>query len=458
MALTVKARLIRGFGANAFGNVVTIFIQIVSVPVFLKYWGNVTYGTWLVLTAIPSYLIMSDLGFGSVAANEMTMQVARGDRENALRTFQSTWTLLLAVSALVSVVALGVVSLLPIGRWIHSTTISDVDVGLIVLAFVLQVIFTLQGTLLGAGFRCEGDYALGTIYSNLTRAAEATALIVAVSMGAGPVRAAFVYCAARAVSTLVVGWSLVHRHRWIVYGFTAASTDTVKRLAPPAFAFMAFPLGNAMSLQGFVALIGVLLGPVAVVTFATLRTLSRVGFQLMAMINNAVWPEVSAAIGASNFALTRKLHRAACQLVTWLGLLVVSALWVSGPVVLRAWTHGRVNFDAHLFHGLLLVVVANSFWFTSSVVVLAANMHRRLAAVYLAATTISLLTGLFVLPRFGLDWAPATLLIVDAITLPFVLRQSLITTRDTLGDFLGAVLPPPSVRRLTADIHLLQTR
>ena len=446
----------RGFGANAFGSLVTVAIQIVSVPVFLRYWGPITYGTWLVLSAIPAYLVMSDLGFGNVAANEMTMQVARGERDSAREIFQSTWVFTVGVSIVVAGIAALAISFLPIGRWIHSSGISGRDVSLIIIAFVVQVLFVLQGTLIGAGFRCEGEYALSTVYSNLTRAGEAAAVMGAVVLGARPSWAAFIFLAARALLTLITAVILVRRHKWLSFGVASASVKTLRRLAAPAFAFMAFPLGSAMSLQGFVALVGIVLGPVAVVTFATLRTLSRVGFQLMAVINNAVWPEVSASMGRGDFVLTRKLHRSACQLAIWAGFLVVGVLWASGSTVVRIWTHGRVHFDASLFHGLLIVVIANSFWFTSSVVLLAGNLHRKLALVYLSATTCSLIVGYLVLPRFGLVIAPAVLLIVDAFTIPFVLKQSLAITRDSLADFLKAVLKPPSLQYLVGQVNAVQ--
>ncbi len=107
IAGTVRGRLIRGFGAMALFPVVTAIMQIVSVPVFLHFWGAKLYGEWLILSAIPTYLILSDMGFGSVAGNDMTMRVAAGDRESALETFQSTWALILMTSAVVEISILG---------------------------------------------------------------------------------------------------------------------------------------------------------------------------------------------------------------------------------------------------------------------------------------------------------------------------------------------------------------
>jgi O-antigen/teichoic acid export membrane protein len=75
--MNVYYRLIKGIGANTLGLIVTIIIQIIQVPLYLTFWGITLYGEWLILYAIPSYLLMSDIGFGNVAANEMTRSEER---------------------------------------------------------------------------------------------------------------------------------------------------------------------------------------------------------------------------------------------------------------------------------------------------------------------------------------------------------------------------------------------
>src|SRR6266478_3684793 len=73
-------RLLRAIGATALYPIVTAVIQLVSVPIFLRFWGPRLYGEWLLLSTLPSYLSLSDMGFASVAGNDMTMRVAAGDR------------------------------------------------------------------------------------------------------------------------------------------------------------------------------------------------------------------------------------------------------------------------------------------------------------------------------------------------------------------------------------------
>ena len=76
-------RIISGFGANAFGQTVSIVIQLFSLPLFLYYWDTSTYGAWLILSAVPAYLTMADVGMVNAAGNKMTMALGRSDTAEA---------------------------------------------------------------------------------------------------------------------------------------------------------------------------------------------------------------------------------------------------------------------------------------------------------------------------------------------------------------------------------------
>jgi hypothetical protein len=91
MDSSVKRRLTLGFISNWISRLASTIIQLVQVPVFLHFWSVPLYGEWMIVNSIPSYLSFSNIGFGTVAGNEMTMMVAREDRAGALRVFQSCW-------------------------------------------------------------------------------------------------------------------------------------------------------------------------------------------------------------------------------------------------------------------------------------------------------------------------------------------------------------------------------
>jgi hypothetical protein len=96
--VNVLRRIRNGLGANLYSQIATVIVQLVGAPILLHAWGAQLYGEWLVLSAIPAYLSMSDLGFSQSAGYDMTALVARNDRAGALAVFQSLGALVFGFS------------------------------------------------------------------------------------------------------------------------------------------------------------------------------------------------------------------------------------------------------------------------------------------------------------------------------------------------------------------------
>lgn len=443
--MSSRKRLIAGFWATALGPFVTLLVQVVSVPLFLHYWGSHLYGEWLILSAVPMYLSISDIGFGSVAGNDMAMRVAAGDHVGALETFQSTWALVSAISVAIAAAAFSFIFMTPLASWLQIRTMPMAQARLVLVLLSIYSLGVLQASTLLSGFRSDGKYPLGALGTNLVRLAENAAVLSILTLHAGPVRVAFAMASVRLVGTFAVSILLATSLRWIRFGFSHATWRRIKDLAQPAFAFMAFPTGNALSIQGMTVLIGMLLGPVAVATFTPMRTLSRFPYQVIDSIKNAVWPELSSAYGAQKWELARKLHRSSCQIALWFALVAVIGLAIGGPACFRIWTRGQVVMDQPCFDILLLVVVASSLWNTSSAVSVAANRHEHLALQYILGTSGSLLLGYVLVQHFGLTGAAVALLACDLWMGCFVVRASNRLLGDHTPDFVRSMV---QMRRL----------
>lgn len=438
------ARIVRSLGAGALGYAISIVAQLVSVPLFLHCWGIELYGEWLLLSIIPAYIAMSDIGFGSIAGTEMTLLFAAGEKTKALKVFQSTWTLISGISLLLLLSIAVVLPVVDVRHWLHIALMTRAEVVTVVMLLALYVLVGQQSVLLAAGFRCEGRFAVGMMWSNLARFLELLAVAGGLIVGATTVEIAAVMVGVRVCATVLMRVHLLHLSPWLTVGSRYARFAIVRRLAGPAVAYMAFPLGNALRNQGVLMVIGIILGPVAVVLFATTRTLTNLAFQAMSIINSSVWPELSTAFGARDMEMARKLHRNSCQASFWLSLVAVAGLSFLGPRAYRLWTGASIAFDNRLFYILLMVIVVNSLWYTSSTVSLATNSHQRMAVCYLLGTAIAVGLADPLIRLLGLAGAGLSLLAIDVLMVFSVLPHSLRLVKDRLGGFACSVLGLPT--------------
>jgi O-antigen/teichoic acid export membrane protein len=450
MDTSTKRRLFLGFVSSWVSKVASTIVQLVQVPVFLHFWSVPLYGEWIMVTAIPSYLSFSSIGFGNVAGNEMTMMTARDDRDGALRVFQSCWWLITAICS-AGILIFGVaLYFFPVSEYLKLHQMGPTDSKWVIFYLGCSVLLGQLETLLQSAYRCVGRYPYGSFIKSMFSLVAFAVMLVPVCLGGGARATALAFALANAFFTLVLCVMVRRDIPWIRYGWSHASIAEVRRLSGPAFAFMAFPIGNAFNLQGTILAVGYALGPVAVVVFGTARTVSRVALQMVQMVNGTFWPEMSAAFGANDIPLLRSLHRRACQMALLTALLVIISMMGFGPWFLHHWTGGHVPPSRSLLSILLLVVVFYSLWATSSTLVAAINKHQKLAAWYLAGTSITVVLTYLFARRYGLYGAAASLLVSELIMNLYVLPESLRLSHDTLPAFLSSLLHYPRSLRPTA--------
>lgn len=315
----------------------------------------------------------------------------------------------------------------------------------ILCVLCVYVLLDLQWTVIVAGFRSDGNYSLGTHLGNIGRFATNASSIVAVACHASPLLVAVTLVVVRLASNWTCQLVLRRKSPWLSYGYRYSSLKVIRKLFRPALAYMAFPAGNAFSLQGMTIVVGATLGPIAVVMFSTVRTLTRFAYQMVDMITNSVWTELAVAFGVGNRQLARNIHRCACQASLGLSFTAILFLSLFGVRIYGYWTHHQILMDINLFHLLLLEVLANAFWFTSSVVSMACNRHERQAMVYLLATALSLPLAYILIPWLGLKGAAISLLMVDLCMIGYVLGHSLALLHDNLAEFAFALVRAPSL-------------
>lgn len=442
---TLKSKLLRNLGANAYGQLITVVIQLASVPLYLHYWGVDLYGEWLLLSAIPAYLALSDIGFASVAANDMTMRVANGDRRGALEVYQSIWLFISGISMLLGAALTLLIHVVPVNVQFSITHISEAQTRQLLIVLMLYVLVGLQGGVLQAAFRAAGRYAYGTTLANTVRLAEWAMSMVALLLGGGVLVIASVTLTTRLLGLMVTWLLLQKQEQWLTLGTHAASLQQVRHLLKPAIAFMSFPLGLALSLQGMVLIIGMTLGSAPVVMFSAYRTLTRLLVQVITMLNQAVWPEISVAYGAGEVELVRYLHRKGSNISFWISLFAVVLLGAAGEWFVGLWTHHAFVQNQVLFALLLANTFLNVLWQTSWVVLMATNQHQRMTLAFIMSAVFALLLAALVMPVLGVNGAGLILAIAELPMLFIVISSALQLLNDRWFGYLKYILSKPKI-------------
>lgn len=421
--LGVLRRVAKGFGANAYDQAVTVLVQVVGVPILLHAWGATVYGEWLVLFAIPTYLSLTDLGLSQSAGNDMTARVVRGDRAGAARIYRSLAQQVYIGCAIVLALATALIWNVPLTHWLQLKAMSATSVRLTLWLAAAEMLVRLPNAVTDAGFRAGGDYPFHVALTSTFRLLQFAGVWTVALAGGSPAAATAAFFSVRVVATPFSAAVLHYRHRWL-WSTEQTGWKELLPLIKPAMANLALPLAQALNIQGMVLVVGTLLGPIQVVVFSTLRTLTRLALQMVLAVSNSAEPEIAAAYGSGDRRLMHSIFRHVLSAGMWLAFLVAAGLTLFGSSIVRLWTHGSVQMNHALFALLLLSAVASVLWYGSLIVLKAANAHLQASVLFVATSAAAVAVSAVLLWSTGqVAMAGLTLLFMDAAMVGYTLRR-----------------------------------
>ncbi|SFK62512.1 lipopolysaccharide biosynthesis protein [Methylocapsa palsarum] len=405
------------FGAQIYSQIVNVGVQIMLVPILLHAWGAQSYGVWLLLSAVPTYLMFSDFGFTLSAKNEMTIKAAKGDSHGALVTYQSVFVLMAIVGAAVIVLIGAILFFVPLGSIFDLGALPEYQAKLVLFLLSLNVIICQFMGLSSAAIRASGRPATEIAITGTSRLLAGAVIAGFAVLGGSFVLVATMAAVESAAFIVAILLWLRTIAPWLKLGWSHASRQEIARLFHPSVSFMSQTFGQAFMISGPVIVLGMVANPVGVVVFSTSRTLARLGTTATNTIGAAIMPEYSRLFGLGNYALFRRLTFLHFMAALVLAALFYVSLSFLGGWLIAFWTKDQVKLVQPFFGLLMLAVVLEMLWTTLFIPLGAINRHVVTAHAYGLLALLGVIAGYFLAPGYGLNGIVAPLILVNVIML-----------------------------------------
>lgn len=394
-------RVSLGAAASLYGRAWIMITQLIGIPLITTYWGIEGYGIWLILTTIPSYLAMSDLGLGMAAQVDISRHTATGNTDEGLRAFQSVWLLITVV--VVALVGAGLLGSILV-YLAAPVTNQPFDVRHIALATIMVLIYSfavVQMSSIYIVYRSTHRFALGTFLLMSMFPAEGIWLVGSVLLGGDVVVVLAGYAAIRWIGVAIYVRVLRNKEPWFRLGVKYADWQTIKRLARPSAAVFALNGGQTLMLQGMIVVLGVVSGPTTVAVFGVTRFLCRIPLQFYALFEKAALPELTHAFieGASDRVHKLVKINLTIGLVITLPMLILYL--IAGNFVVEELAKDLVA-SRTLFLLLGLVALFSVTWNALASPLLATNQTSCFAYCYLVLAALACATP-FIADQLGFN-------------------------------------------------------
>lgn len=386
-------RIVRGVAANLLGKLWVTLIQLVTIPVLSAKWGATGYGVWVMLSAIPTYIALSGIGFGNAAATDMVRRISHNDFDGALEDFQSVWVLVSSIVAAVALLAIAS-SFAFSDKIQHIMNFDKGDIEAIAL-FAIYSFLAIQSSLINTGYRCTRKYALGTALFDAIGLVEGGAVVIIALSGGNKVGCALAMVFIRAGGTALFYGYLRRLEPWFWIGWKHASRTTLVRLSRPALASLGLSASSALALQGVVMSLGIVVSPGAAAAYSAARTICRIPLQLSDLLSRATLPEMTAAFARRDRRSYARLSGLNVTVAVLAAFPICLALALYGVPIAKYVSRGNITFGQMLFVGLALSALAQAVWQAAGQSLQATNDHHLFTYPYLFVAGIMALSPLF---------------------------------------------------------------
>ena len=399
------ARVAAGVAAHFYAQAVTIVTQLATLPIFLARWNTEQFGQWIMLSAIPSYLTVADFGIVTAAGNMMSMYKAREETAELNRAFKSSIFIIVSVVPLLALVT--VVPLLTFGFGLGTDQRSALA------ALLVASLLSVACGLFDAAYRPFGKYPKVTLLLTTARVFDFMGTIAGLLIGGSLTSAALGLLSARIVACIALFLFALKDVPELKWNLHQVDGQSVKTLIRSGVGFLSFPIGNLLTLQGMVVLVGAQLGGGAVALFNSSRTLARLLAQLAILTGKSSAPEISRLYGAGKDheadALIKKLLWTILP-VTAVGAIALELL---GPTILEHWSRGKLILDRGVFTWLIVGALFAAYWQIRSTQLTATNRHSFLATMFFITSASALLGVFFTQKTFGIAAAAASTCLIE---------------------------------------------
>ncbi|MGA9755597.1 MAG: hypothetical protein WBV23_10695 [Desulfobaccales bacterium] len=412
-------RLVKGIGANFLGQIINIISRIVLVPLFLLAWGTDIYGEWLLLSSMVAYLSLTEMGAQLYIVNLMTQAFARRDNDHLCKVLHTGLALFLIVPIAVFSVFVAVIFFFNPASFLHITQTSHAMVILVLAILAFQIVISLPTSVLLRVYFAVEMLPRGVMLLNLMLLMSLILVAGGLWLGWGMVAIALLQLVPYGLTAGIALYDLNRKFpQFKILSLQEADFSFGVSFIKPSLHFFLIQLGQAFSLQGTVLVVGMVMGPIQVVLFSTMRTIVNLIRSFLDQLSHAAWPEMTRLDAQQDSDKFLLLFRVILRTALVAAVIFMTIFHFFGGYIYHFWLRKTVPFEQPVMDLFLIYMGQFIFWLTCSHPLQATNRHQTLAKMLFVSSLLTIALAYLGGRHLGLPGIVLGMIVGDLI-LPF---------------------------------------
>ncbi len=413
----IEHRLIKVSVAIWVSTIVTLIVQLISVPICLHFWGHNTYGIWLSVLAAFTLMRSVDYGYTLYVGNEINVRYHISNRAMLLNLSSSLWGILV-----IGLLQLLFLVIMYISNNMHFVTglKNSNNPEIFWALFIMSVTWICSAAYIGIVHRILNPLGMllqSTWMMMWLQVVQFIVIIIAAFLNMSIINTAILYSLAQVVfyyaSAIYIKIILPEYFPWWKNSSFKFGVKNIINAFPQTIGWVMMQGG----VSGLVLLVAAFFGPAVVPVFTTLRTISNLWSTLINSFSQPLIPE------AVRFYTTRKpqklmavnqVHGILMSAVVNLSIL---AIYPFIEEIFVIWTGHHLQFNKILLNLLLASISILGVGSLMGTFLAGINHVSYIIISSALRGVLVLALGWFFLHKYGLSGIGLAILISEFLTL-----------------------------------------
>ena len=453
--------MLHGTLSSVLGRGLAIVVSAVTLPLTVRYLGQLEYGIWVTISSTVVMLSVLDLGIANTLTNFLSESHALNDRERARTYFATGFWLTVGVTVVLAALSALLWRVIDWGALLHLTDTRLVANARIAVAIsILYFLLTLPLNLANRVLASLQQTHLANYFAMINSLLGLVAIVGVVLLRGGLVELMATYCAAMLLGSVTLNAWLMLRHTpWIRPHPRRFQRDAAEALSRQGFLFFIIQLTTLVVFNSDNLVITHFVGAQQVTPYSIAWRLAGYAALLQSLLIPSFWPAFTEAYHRQDMDWVRSTYRAMTRKTL---LAVASAallMGLFGRMFIRVWAGQASVPSATLLWTMAFWAVLVSATTNQALLMTATGRLRVAAVVAVLAATANLAGSILLVRHMG----PLGVILATVLSFAvfIVVPQQMEVARILRGEYLPAgsaarredgQLPLPILPALEADL------
>lgn len=380
-------------GSSLIVKIVSVSINLVTVPLTLKYLGAERYGLWMSISSIMTLMAFADLGLGNGLLNAVSKSKGLNERESAVEAVSSTFYILLIISLGLFMLFLAIY---PYVSWNSIfnvvSPIAKQEAGLTIFALIIPLLLNMPLGIIQRiqegnqeGYRFQLYQILGSFISFI-------ALLLCIKFQIGLPGLVLSYSAGAIFASIINGYFLfTNEYKYLTPKIKNFNFRRSRLLFNTGLVFLVLNVFSLLSSTSDNIIIAHVIGVTKVASFEIIKKIFLFSMLTQFLIQ-PLWPAFNEAMAKGDMVWVSKTLKKALSLSIGFGALISLPLLIFGKQIICYWVGKEYEPSWLLLCGFYLFVFqANYGGVMSTLLNSSKYINKQIVFIGLASTVSILL-------------------------------------------------------------------